>query len=268
MKIAIIREAHNPEPGGPQNWPWQAKQLGDEAELPGPDWEWHTQASYDALLAAGQAEYDAWHQTRPDVRVPAIYAHMRCAVACTLIPYDQPYNVLGLKRQKKDMQKGLFTGAFYYAPGTTDPVVEETVTYEFDADNYLASRTLSIMWYDETGSPFDGEHEVKVTTKSYTRAEAIRYGKMRRENVIDQLMSDIGQLLSAALGSAEAGDAAGQQFLAAVYQYVDRYVQSNDMEFASVISAFPSVDAPFLEAEISAGVTVRQHIVDALQPPY
>lgn len=114
--------------------------------------------------------------------------------------YDPPQGLnyeTGLTRRlfkATTILKGEVQAVDYYQGGPgTDPqnpedpvglVVSESHAYTRDATGLAQSRTITITWRHEDGTPHP---TTKALEKDYTPRESIREGKTRRSNIIDRV---------------------------------------------------------------------------------
>lgn len=142
----------------------------------------------------------------------------------------------------------------------TDLIVSEDFVYTEDASGLARSRTQSITWYYEDGTPGSS----KVRAKVYGNAASRTEGRRRRRNVIDNMSIGVVGMYAATtpcdLGTAIA---ATKPYISALASEVSLYIEDGSTALATAIST--DVVTAWLDNVIAApSTTIRHYILGEL----
>jgi hypothetical protein len=186
--------------------------------------------------------------------------------------------VTGLKiklHRKSTIVKGECTKEEFYVNynGTTysDLIVKEEHLFARDALGFAASRTTTVTWYLEDGTP---STSTKTWTKYYSNLEKIDEGKIRRGNLVDNLqMPCIGLISIAMIGTPNATTAVileGRRFLADYKIEFDNFIGASDKTILACLNdsnheKYISVgEYSWIDTMTPYGMTIRQYLVNEL----
>lgn len=157
-----------------------------------------------------------------------------------------------------------YAGQGLSGPIFNDAVVRENHVYARDANGFPISRTVTITWLKEDGSDHP---DTKVYTKFYSKLEAIREGKVRRKNLMDQLQIDVLGLIMMTETALTYDQqlALAQAFANANVMGMQAYVELNDKAFfIGSIQADTTTDWLDNLVPNGGGATIRDFALAAL----
>lgn len=163
----------------------------------------------------------------------------------------------------------------YYAQATmnqqtgqvsySDLVIRESFTYQRDAVGFARARTQVISWYREDGSAHPA---TKTRFKLYEPDESLREGQRRRRNITDKLAMDLSWWLIATqthLQNPQHRIDLGRNFMRHHKLSFDMFAEASSAQILYDIRDDEVSDhATWIDDEISAGATIRQTVLDAL----
>jgi len=145
----------------------------------------------------------------------------------------------------------------------TIPVIVEDISYVRDELGFAQERFTEISWVDENGR---NHPETKILHKYYSPDDALREGKRRRGNIIDDAMMAVGYLLQVTQqATGQEALQLGRNFLKDNKLASDMFVEASD---PGILSAIKYEDDPlhdWLDNQVpgaTQGYSIRMYIFE------
>jgi len=147
----------------------------------------------------------------------------------------------------------------------TTTVICEDIAYTRDGLGFASERTTFISWIDVNGRMHP---KVKTLKKTYTPVEALREGKRRRGNILDEIMMDMGGLIAMTeLIDIPSALALGRSFLRDHKTSVDMFIDASDPTILGEIKHDAVSMNDWLDNDVPgapSGYTIRRYVFDAV----